>query len=406
MPALAIARSESACPGLSPALLRFLRLQNPFYLLSAFCMLAGCWLLAGSVTGAEYGARLTRVWTLAGLLNLYEFMLIGLAVYLVRRRGLERDGGVLLLIEMVFLADATNLCSESWSLGVTNGLLMNGAALALAVAKAAIVIRGLRLRPSPRAVLGLAVAVLVLLGAPGVLAALNRTGMSMELPIHGQWWLVSIATLAVFFLLRGQGAGRESFETALGRNVAFLLLGSFLIHTIAASWVYAAGFHASHLAPFLAVLTVISWRMAPGQLLSPKNLALARAGLPLAAAIFGAFFPSCLAADLPWLSGIAFSPLRGVMVALSVAYLWDFLARNGRRRVVAAATLFLLACSGHSVTVMVRTWLWFGSRIVPRTVGQWGAVALAAAFLLLAAGAGLSLARGEGAGGEDGQSDV
>jgi hypothetical protein len=377
-------------------LLRFLRVHNPFYLLSALSMLAGCWLLAGSVTGAEYGARLARVWTLAGLLNLYEFMLIGLAVYLIRKRGLERDGKMLLLLELVFLADATNLYAESWSLGLGTGLAMCSTALVLAAGKAALAIWGLRLRPSPRTLAGLAAAGVALLGAPGALAALNRTGMSMDLPIHGGWWLLSAVFLAAFFLMRGQGAGRPALEASLGRAAALVLLGSLAIHTLAASWVHAADFHLSHFAPLLAALAIVSWRLAPGRVIREVELAWLRAGLPAAAVILGAIFPATLAADLPGLAGFTLSPLRAVLLALSAAYLWDYLTRRGWPRASASAALFLLASGGHSFSAIVKTGLWLGGKIIPRTAGQWGAVALVAAFLLLAAGAGLSLRRGRG----------
>ncbi len=395
---IALRQAPAASPG--SRLFRILRAQNPFYLLSALCMLAGCWLLAGSVTGAEHAARLARVWTLSGLLNLYELLLVGLGVFLIRR-GFERDGRMLLLLEMAFLADATNLHAEGWALGLGTGLAMSSAALALGATKAFIVVRGLGLRPSARALAAFAAAMIALLGAPGLLALMNRTGMTMELPIHGVWWLLSAAALAVFLLLRGQGAGQPALARLLGRALAGALLGSLLVHTVAASWVHAAGFRLSHLAPLMAALAVIALRMEPGRLFGQRGLKALRAGLAGAALLFGAAFPEALAADLPGLDGVTFSPLRGVLLALAAACLWDFLARRGWLRAAAAGLFFLAACAGHSVASDLETWLWLAGKVLPRTAGQWGAAALAAAFVLLAVGAARSLGRGKVPGGRE-----
>ncbi|HOX05819.1 MAG TPA: hypothetical protein PK280_05415 [Planctomycetota bacterium] len=393
MTTLSIPHRETFAENPPAWLLRSLRAHNPFYLLSALCMLAGCWLLAGSVTGAEHGARLARAWTLFGLLNIYEFMLVGLAVYLGRRRGLERDAKTLLVLEMLFLADATNLCAESWSLGQQAGLAMTAAALVLGAAKAAIVIRGLGLRPTQRALAGLVAAGVLLLWVPALLATLNRSGADMDLAIHGGWWLVSAAALATFFLMRGQGAGRTALEVSLGRAAGGILLGSLAVHALAASWVYAADFTLSHLAPLCVALTVISWRASPGSFLGPKGLAWLRAGLPVAAVVLGAASPEHLIVHFTGAAGLSFSPLRAVLLALSAACLWDFLTRRRWFRAAAALVLFLLACGGESLPAIVRTGLWLAGKVIPRTAGQWGAAALVAAFLLLAAGAGLSLRR-------------
>jgi hypothetical protein len=55
----------------------------------------------------------------------------------------------------------------------------------------------------------------------------------------------------------------------------------------------------------------------------------------------------------------------------------------------------LAASAGHSLPAIGRTWLWLAGKLLPRSAAQWGVVALVAAFLLLAAGAALSMARGK-----------
>src|ERR671913_2259379 len=100
-----------APPRNSNPLLRFLVHHNPFYLLSALCMIAGCYAL-NAVLDVRSG-QVKSILVLVGTLNLYEFMLLGLGVYLIRRRNVVRDGRTLLLLQAVFLVDLTFLNAET-----------------------------------------------------------------------------------------------------------------------------------------------------------------------------------------------------------------------------------------------------------------------------------------------------
>ena len=79
---------------------RGLRQSNPFYLLSAMCMLGGCLTLSHSVvwtyTPNSWDLRLLI------MLSVYEAALIGLAWFLIRRRGLFHDGAMLVAMEAFF----------------------------------------------------------------------------------------------------------------------------------------------------------------------------------------------------------------------------------------------------------------------------------------------------------------
>src|SRR2546423_9092500 len=93
-----------------PSLLRYLIDRNPFYLLSAVCMLTGCLLLTNSLSWSPI--RVQRLLTLIVTLNVYELLLIGLALFLIVKRGLRRDGTLLLVVQAFFLVDVTFLNSE------------------------------------------------------------------------------------------------------------------------------------------------------------------------------------------------------------------------------------------------------------------------------------------------------
>src|SRR5690349_21490416 len=71
--------------------------RNPFYLLSAMCMLFGCLALTNSTSWSPI--KLQRILILTATLNFYELLLIGLALFLIVRRGLRRDAMILLILE-------------------------------------------------------------------------------------------------------------------------------------------------------------------------------------------------------------------------------------------------------------------------------------------------------------------
>ena len=85
------------------SLLRFLTEHNPFYLLSAACMLASCLALTNSLSWISITR--SRLLTLIVTLNVYEAALLAIALFLITRRKLRRDGRMLLLLQAFFLAD-------------------------------------------------------------------------------------------------------------------------------------------------------------------------------------------------------------------------------------------------------------------------------------------------------------
>src|SRR5688500_11080747 len=91
-------------------LLEFLIEHNPFYLLSAGCMLLGCLVLANTMSFTP--VRAGRLLALIVTLNVYEAVLIALGLLLIVRRNLVRDGRVLLVLEAFFLVDVTFLGNE------------------------------------------------------------------------------------------------------------------------------------------------------------------------------------------------------------------------------------------------------------------------------------------------------
>src|SRR5689334_12442151 len=116
-------------PSLRATLKTFLIHHNPFYLLSALSMLAGCYALNSALS-----VRTGEIWKLLRLiaaLNAYEAILIALGLYLIRRRHIIRDGRTLLLLESVFLADLTFLNAQAGSVSFSSGLVISLCLIAL-----------------------------------------------------------------------------------------------------------------------------------------------------------------------------------------------------------------------------------------------------------------------------------
>src|SRR5438552_15522935 len=115
------------------SLFRFIIDHNPFFLLSAVCMLGGCLALTNSLSWSPI--RLQRLLMLVVTLNIYEALLITLAIFLIAKRRLVRDCTILLMLEAFFLVDVTFLHAELFAASLRIGLVVNSIILVLAIAK-------------------------------------------------------------------------------------------------------------------------------------------------------------------------------------------------------------------------------------------------------------------------------
>src|SRR5688572_8984354 len=115
---------------------------NPFYFLSACCMLLGIFVLNDSLDWSPLPQD--NLLILIATLNVYEVALIGLGLLLLRK-GPIRDGVFLLLLEAFFLADAGFLNMEIFTADVHMGLVVNATLLVLAAVKLGVIFRVLNL---------------------------------------------------------------------------------------------------------------------------------------------------------------------------------------------------------------------------------------------------------------------
>src|SRR5215217_6974140 len=267
--------------------IRFLVRHNPFYLLSAMCMLAGCLSLTNSLSWTSIG--LGRLLALVVTLNVYEALLLGLGLFLLARRGVVRDGLVLLFLEALFLVDAAFLNVEVFAINPYVGLVTNAAVYVLALVKLCLVFWGLGLRPD-RTFLFILVQVTLLFLLPGVFAAVSRRADGWLPPpvAYAAWWAVGTVAALSALLVRPRhpddqhllGRTHHWVGTVLRRVFVGLPFVSLLVHLVMLHWVYNAHVYSAYLAPLLLGLAVALGQTSPSKVLKRSEVVLLRAALP------------------------------------------------------------------------------------------------------------------------------
>ena len=369
---------------------RFIHDRNPFYLLSAVCMFAGYRMILGAMNTppGDVGGLVPLI----AVLNLYEFVLIGLALFLIRRRGLIRDGWFLLIIQAMFMVDLTNLQSEVFTASLPKGLALNAACYALALFKVALVLRVLRLRVSIGEWGLIAAGLMVLFGMAGAFKGLAREGVLDARVLHAGWWVAGALAAAWAMTARGERFGRLAGVPV--RLYMLIPFASLLIHLCGANRVYAMDFHAANVAPVLLGLAV-----ALGAIRALPRVMAANAQMAL---IVLAGILSLAPGELSFsVAGVWLSPMRLTLLAAGAVAIWAFLRHHRWAFVCVAATCGLTASLGHTpehpretLRLMAGYLSDAFKAMIPTTAMGWGVLAVVASFVLLGVGAVVSLRKG------------
>ena len=152
--------------------------RNPFYPLSALCMFIGFRIILGAINSpvGDWKSLLGLIFTL----QIYELVMIGLALFLIMRLGLMRDGWILLGIEALFLVDMTNLNAELFTARPALGSVVNGFCFLLAMGKILFVCRTLKLKLTSGTTFYIAAQMAFLLGLPGMFRLMRSpTGLAV-----------------------------------------------------------------------------------------------------------------------------------------------------------------------------------------------------------------------------------
>ena len=393
---------KDATPRSAPV--RFLFRHNPFYLLSAMCMLAGCLALTNSLSWTSI--PLPRLLALIATLNLYEGLLLALGLYLLARRGSVRDGLMLLVLEAVFLVDSAFLNVEVFALDLGVGIAANAMIYLLAVAKLYVVFRVTGL-PRDRMFAFVLAQLTVLFVTPGLFAALSKAGDGSLPPslAYAAWWALGILAAASTFLVRW-GESNDKPSTAAARVPLFvrrtfvaLPFASLLLHLLMMHWVYEAHVHAAYFAPLLLGVAIAIQRAAPSRVANASDLVFLRIALPALAVAVSLDAPADLRlAPFGPAARLIVTPLALSLAAAYLAYVYLFVFRHALYFLGAgffAVLTYALGPTPAQVAAGVAGgWEWAlteARRLVPKTTAGWGVVGVGAAFVFLAAGAAISL---------------
>ena len=377
-------------PRLRDLLLQFLVHKNPFYLLSALSMIAGCFAINSDLS--PHAGELGKLLYLLAILNGYEAIVIALGLYLIKKRKIIRDGRTLLLIEAPFLVDLIFLNAEAGLVSFHVGIILNLLALFLALLKAGIVLRVLNGTVSRADSAFIAAELATLFMLPSAFKWLEHRGPITGLHFYLAWWVVGLLLVSYEVLGRWFGRGDE-LKPGVGRTIRHLYVAlpivSLVAHLGMLHWVYNVNFMAADLSPIFLGAAVALHRVIPAAI-APRALAF------LIAALLSANHPELFAIHVigKWI----LTPGLLMTVASYLAFAYTL------RRRYAVYFLFVgfsiamfiwMAPLLVEVAIICRDGIRKGMTMLqsalPRTTFQWGMTALTGAFAFLALGAALSL---------------
>jgi hypothetical protein len=376
---------------------------NPFYLLSAMCMLVGLFSLNDSLDWSPL--PLFNILMLITILNLYEILLIGLGIFLLGR-GLRRDAVTLFVLEGFFLVDAGFLNAEVFTQDFHVGVGANVALLILAVMKVAVIFRALRLPLASGPFTLVVTQLVVLLAMPGMFkfVSLDRFGALPALVLYAYWWIVGATVALAGVLLRRTNLTGGPALDRFGRNrsVVVTLIGlgfvSIFAHLCTSNWVYGVRWYAANLSPVMLGLAAAVVVAGSALRLKPLSRLRAAISLPIAAVLFSAAFPGALEFQPGGL--LVFSPLRLALLGSAGVFILTLCAWNQPLFAIPSTGCLLAAGMGHSLSGIAQNIASIGDMFVeavrsvlPQSAAHWGVTSVVVAFVLLAAGVGLSLLR-------------
>jgi hypothetical protein len=384
-------------------LLRLIIDHNPFYLLSALCMLGGLLTLTNSSSYSPIPQR--NLLLLIATLNGYELLLVVLALWLIVSRKLIRDGAILLGIEALFLADTAMLNAELFTIDRRLGGIVNLLLLLLAAAKLAVIFRALRVRSVGAYVLILA-NLLMLFALPGLFKQVSThdNGRLSAVAIYAVWWMVGLIPLGFAFVFRRPDIKRaalvdrrpKAHPRIVTAFVGFAFI-SILVHLRLSNWVYAVRWEWANLTPLILGLAVCIGTMdRQVHTLAPRRRS--QLALPVLAVLFSLQFSQALIFGF---GPFVLSPMRFALAGAAMVYLHGWWLHRHVYFIVAsavcAASIPMGASPADALNNLEMIWNWLVAtyrRLHPQTQSDWGILSVIASFILLLLGAAISLLRG------------
>lgn len=372
-------------------LFEFILDHNPCFILSALSMIFGCYLFSSALD--LHAGESDKLLSLVATINLYEFALIGIAALIFARRHVARDGLLLLIIQSLFLCDATFLIAETVASHPVGGWSINVGLLLLALAKTALVLHVTRVPITLRTLgfMSLQLAILYLL--PIWLWHSADYEYIRSNILYIAWWTVGMLPLLYdllsrFILADDTRGPHAHFIRRLHLVIPWLML---IAHLSFFHWVYHADFHIMNLTPVLLGLAVATRYINPTRYWPAGQLRFMRYALPVLAVLFTLLsadhsdnsHPIALTLGATLITYTYLFDIRFAPLAVGIVGLLGFLYAYG-------PTPYQIQAFINKLLARIEAIIQF---ILPNTNLGWGIVAIIGAFILLALGSFVSLKR-------------
>jgi hypothetical protein len=383
-----------------PFLLRSIIRHNPFYLLSAACMLGGCLALTNSLSWSPINLR--KLIILMATLNIYELLLVGLAVFLIRMKIVRGDAIKLLLLESLFIVDVAFLNSEVFAQHFSVGLIVNLIVSVLVFVKLAVIFRALRIPLASEPFVLILFELTLLLATPGVFKFVSdrSNGKLPELAVYAAWWGIAAIPVLYVMLMHWRAVKLSEWAPALVSNrvvigaLIALPLVSLIAHVSTANWVYKARWFPSNVAPLMLGLA-IALGTYDRHVINLTFRIRAQILLPIIAIILSLGSPPQLDFTI---FGIYLTPLRLVFATATLVYVQGYWFHRHAYFAWAACICIVLGGLGATRTMIMNNLSLLAhqsketsSKLIPDNQTQWGVLAVTASFVLLVLGALVSL---------------
>src|SRR5262249_31063255 len=156
-------------------------------------------------------------------------------------RGLLRDGRMLLVLQLVFLIDASFLNTEIATLKVGLGAIINAVLFVLALVKLRVVLKVLRPQVTRGEVASMIVQLAVLFALPCVLRRIDHGSLS-PVDFYAVWWVLGLLPVVHALLTHAlpEDVDWRAHETTAVPVKAYLSLPwiSLLVHVSILHYVY------------------------------------------------------------------------------------------------------------------------------------------------------------------------
>jgi hypothetical protein len=372
--------------------------SNPFYLVSACCMLAGCLALTNSLSWLSISTN--RLLVLIATLNIYEASVLALAAYLLLYRGLRHDGMMLVMVEAFFFIDITFLNAEISTQKSWIGPLVALLCFLAAIAKLAVIMRVLGARRRYAEFVFILIQIAGILALP-ILFGRTPDGRVLPMAFYAGWWIVGLMPAVYRFLARYLTSDVEA-SPLTPSLIAFTVLPtlSLATHLGILHYVYDVPFYGAMAAPALLALAMLLGFTQNSLPMPRKDVVLLQILLPIAAIIVSANCPGELTIYTGHIGHVFITTLRLTTIMAYLDLTYCFLRPYWLWSLAAGATGILAIDYGPTADQIghwyVRLWNAFSKAVVdlvPTTPESWGTVLVAFAFIFLAVGAFVSLRR-------------